>query len=163
MRRYLVWNWHFGETDRILLPKNGDTLDDRIENIALGDGLNDDGTLQEMPHHQPAATTGGTVCPCCGSPTAVLSPNLLARALQLPPQQEAILTRVWNGKGKHVPADAIIAEMYADDLDGGPEPETARKYFKTQLCLLRGRIKGTGVKIEAAGYQRGFRLMIEQK
>ena len=39
--------------------------------------------------------------------------------------------------------------------------ETARKYFKTQLCLLRKRIEGSGVRIEAAGYQRGFKLVLE--
>ncbi|WP_026793184.1 hypothetical protein [Pleomorphomonas oryzae] len=42
MRRYLVWNWHFGMTDRVLLPANEDTLDDRIDNIILG------GLISEM-------------------------------------------------------------------------------------------------------------------
>jgi len=159
LRRYLVWNWHFGGTDRVLLPKNGNTLDDRIENIMLGNAAVSIGGLQTLQCAPPPET--GIPCPCCGSVTNVLSPNLLARALQLPPQQEAILTRVWNGKGKTVPAETIIADMYADDIDGGPEHETARKYFKTQLCLLRKRIEGSGVRIEASGYQRGFRIVID--
>lgn len=161
MRRYLVWNWHFGGTDRILLPANGDPLDDRIENIVLGDLL-PTVRLEPFAAVVPHPETG-TQCPCCGGLAPVLSPNLLARAYQLPPQQEAILTRVWAGKGKAVTGEAIVAEMYTDDLDGGPEPETARKYFKTQLCLLRARLKGSGVMIEPAGYQRGFRIVIEQK
>ncbi len=169
MRRYLVWNWHFGGTDRVLLPKNGDTLDDRIENIRLGDrlpGFGADAPVVGRPGAAapavgavPEAETGVT-CPCCGGLAPVLSPNLIARAYELPPQQEAILARVWAGKGKPVTGEAIIGEMYADDFDGGPEYETARKYFKTQLCLLRKRIEGSGVRIEAAGYQRGFKLVL---
>lgn len=163
MRRYLVWNWHFGGTDRVLLPKNGNTLDDRIENIRLGTrlpGFGADAPVAEAAS-VPQGETGVT-CPCCGGVAPVLSPNLIARAYELPPQQEAILARVWAGKGKPVTGEAIIGEMYADDFDGGPEYETARKYFKTQLCLLRKRIEGSGVRIEAAGYQRGFKLVLGQ-
>lgn len=161
MRRYLVWNWHFGGTDRVLLPVNGDTLDDRIDNIRLGarlEGFAVEAPLAEAVAVPPPET--GVTCPCCGAMAPVLSPNLIARAYQLPPQQEAILARVWQGKGKPVTGEAIIGEMYADDFDGGPEYETARKYFKTQLCLLRQRIEGSGVRIVAAGYQRGFKLVL---
>ncbi len=157
MRRYLVWNWHFGGTDRVLLPINGDTLDDRIENIRLGAPIG--GFVPAEAVAVPQVETGVT-CPCCGGLAPVLSPNLIARAYELPPQQEAILARVWAGKGKPVTGEAIIGEMYADDFDGGPEYETARKYFKTQLCLLRKRIEGSGVRIEAAGYQRGYKLVL---
>lgn len=157
MRRYLVWNWHFGGTDRVLLPINGDTLDDRIENIRLGAPVG--GFVPAEAAAVPQVETGVT-CPCCGGLAPVLSPNLIARAYELPPQQEAILARVWAGKGKPVTGEAIIGEMYADDFDGGPEYETARKYFKTQLCLLRKRIEGSGVRIEAAGYQRGYKLAL---
>lgn len=159
LRRYLVWNWHFGGTDRVLLPANGNTLDDRIENIVLGNASV--GAIRRQVDGSAPPPETGVTCPCCGSAANVLSPNLLARALRIPPQQEAILTRVWNGKGKTVPAETIIADMYADDIDGGPEHETARKYFKTQLCLLRKRIEGSGVRIEASGYQRGFRIVID--
>lgn len=178
MRRYLVWNWHFGGTDRVLLPKNGDTLDDRIENIRLGarlPGFGADAPVASavagavVPGAEAAAEAAavpqvetGVTCPCCGGLAPVLSPNLIARAYELPPQQEAILARVWAGKGKPVTGEAIIGEMYADDFDGGPEYETARKYFKTQLCLLRKRIEGSGVRIEAAGYQRGYKLVLGQ-
>ncbi len=49
MRRYLVWNWHFGVTDRVLLPINGDTMDDRVENIEPGSPLSElDPTIDEM-------------------------------------------------------------------------------------------------------------------
>lgn len=157
MRRYLVWNWHFGGTDRVLLPINGDTLDDRIENIRLGAPVGGFAAAETVA--VPKVETGVT-CPCCGGVAPVLSPNLIARAYELPPQQEAILARVWAGKGKPVTGEAIIGEMYADDFDGGPEYETARKYFKTQLCLLRKRIEGSGVRIEAAGYQRGYKLVL---
>ena len=143
MRRYLVWNWHFGGTDRVLLPVNGDTLDDRIDNIRLGARLEGFTADAPLAGAVPAAETGVT-CPCCGAVAPVLSPNLLARAYQLPPQQEAILTRVWQGKGKPVTGEAIIGEMYADDFDGGPEYETARKYFKTQLCLPPPAHRGIG-------------------
>lgn len=157
MRRYLVWNWHFGGTDRVLLPINGDTLDDRVENIRLGAPIGGFAAAEAVA--VPEVETG-VACPCCGGLAPVLSPNLIARAYELPPQQEAILARVWAGKGKPVTGEAIIGEMYADDFDGGPEYETARKYFKTQLCLLRKRIEGSGVRIEAAGYQRGYKLVL---
>lgn len=157
MRRYLVWNWHFGGTDRVLLPINGDTLDDRIENIRLGAPIGGFAAAEAVAVPQ---VETGVACPCCGGLAPVLSPNLVARAYELPPQQEAILARVWAGKGKPVTGEAIIGEMYADDFDGGPEYETARKYFKTQLCLLRKRIEGSGVRIEAAGYQRGYKLVL---
>ncbi|WP_370677426.1 hypothetical protein [Pleomorphomonas sp. PLEO] len=159
MRRTLVWNWHFGGTDRVLLPINGDTLDDRVENIRLGARL--EGLAADVPLGAAVAVAEtGVTCPCCGAMAPVLSPNLIARAYELPPQQEAILARVWQGRGKPVTGEAIISEMYADDEDGGPEYETARKYFKTQLCLLRKRIEGSGVRIEVVGYQRGFKLVL---
>lgn len=162
MRRYLVWNWHFGGINRVLLPANGDTLDDRVENIRLGGQLSDFIAEAPLAEALPPAKTG-VICPCCGTDVPVLSANLIARAYELPPQQEAILSRVWQGKGKPVTTDAIISEMYADDPDGGPEYETARKYLKTQLCLLRKRISGSGVRIEVAGYQRGFKLELGEK
>lgn len=166
MRRMLVWNWHFGGTDRVLLPINGDTLDDRIENIRLGALFSEIGAgfapAEAVPEMTAApARETGIACPCCGGMAPVLSPNLIARAYELPPQQEAILARVWRGRGKPVTGEAIISEMYADDEGGGPEYETARKYFKTQLSLLRKRIEGSGVHIETAGYQRGFKLVLE--
>ena len=99
-------------------------------------------------------------CPCCGGVAPVLSPNLIARACQLPPQQEAILQRIWDGKGKPVTGLACIAAMYADDPDAEPEYETARKYLKTQLFKLRKAIRGTGVWLVDAGYQRGLCLVI---
>lgn len=161
MRRYLVWNWHFGGTDRVLLPINGDTMDDRIENIRLGApiaGFAPAEAVAETTAVPPVET--GIACPCCGGVAPVLSPNLIARAYELPPQQEAILARIWRGRGKPVTGEAIVSEMYADDEGGGPEYETARKYFKTQLSLLRKRIEGSGVHIETAGYQRGFKLVL---
>jgi hypothetical protein len=173
MRRMLVWNWHFGGTDRVLLPINGDTLDDRIENIRLGALFSEIGAgigtglgsavAADVPLGsavEPPARETGITCPCCGGVAPVLSPNLIARAYELPPQQETILARVWQGRGKPVTGEAIISEMYADDENGGPEYETARKYFKTQLSLLRKRIEGSGVRIETAGYQRGFKLVL---
>lgn len=161
MRRMLVWNWHFGGTDRVLLPINGDTMDDRIENIRLGALFSEISSgLAAAEAVEPPERETGIACPCCGGVAPVLSPHLIARAYELPPQQEAILARVWRGRGKPVTGEAIISEMYADDEGGGPEYETARKYFKTQLSLLRKRIEGSGVVIETAGYQRGFKLVL---
>ncbi len=165
MRRMLVWNWHFGGTDRVLLPINGDTLDDRVENIRLGALFSEmdagmGAGFEAAEAVEPPARETGIACPCCGGIAPVLSPHLIARAYELPPQQEAILARVWRGRGKPVTGEAIISEMYADDEGGGPEYETARKYFKTQLSLLRKRIEGSGVVIETAGYQRGFKLVL---
>lgn len=104
MRRYLVWNWHFGGTDRVLFPKNGNTLDDRIENIRLGDrlpGFGADALAAAAPVAEavPAVETASPA-PAAARWRPCLSPNLIARAYELPPQQEAILARVWAGQGQ---------------------------------------------------------------
>jgi hypothetical protein len=116
-----------------------------------------DGNSEEK---NPAEKPGGVTCPCCGQQTEALSPFLIARAYQLPAQQEAILNRVWQAKGNTVTAESMMAAMYADDPDGGPEHEAGRKHVQNQLSLLRRAIRGCGVDIEPAGYRKGYRLVL---
>ncbi|NJL06837.1 MAG: hypothetical protein HC900_00175 [Methylacidiphilales bacterium] len=159
MRRYLVWNWHHGITDRVLFPANGDPLDDRIENIALGDALD----VPRCDHVEPAtapAIDAGAVCPCCRSRVPVLPLAALISGLLLPPQQATILSMVWAANGRPIIAERIIDALYADDPDGGPSPAKAYAFFKTQLSLLRGRLKGFGVSIETAPGNRGYWLKL---
>lgn len=78
----------------------------------------------------------------------------------LKPIEARILRAVWRGKGLPVRAQKIYDEMYADDPDGGPSASNAYASFKSALCYLRGRLKGSGVSIETVGYRKGYRLIL---
>lgn len=101
-------------------------------------------------------------CPCCGGDIAEPSVEVMVDVYRLPPQQEIILRTAWKAKGHPVPTIRFIDAMYADDPNGGPSEGTARRYFKTQLCLLRARIEPSGVRIETLGYGRGYRLQLDR-
>lgn len=102
-----------------------------------------------------------TVCPCCGADIDIPPPDVVIDVCRLPPQQAAILRTAWSGKGHPVPTIRFLDAMYADDPTGGPGEGTARRYFRTQLCLLRGKIAPMGMRIEALGYGRGYRLQLD--
>ncbi len=53
--------------------------------------------------------------------------------------------------------------MYADDVNGGPSEKTMYNTFKVMLSKLRGKLIGSGISIESAGYRRGYRLVFREK
>lgn len=157
MRRYLVWNWHFGGTDFILAAANGDTLDDRIENIMRTGRLEVEARPAQIP-----AQDGGHVCPCCGSRTSSLGLDMIIDVFGIPAQRAKILEAVWKGKGHPVPTQRIFDAMYMDDPNGGPSSEKMYSYFKSGLSILRKELRGSGVTIETVEGRRGYRLKIEE-
>lgn len=103
----------------------------------------------------------GVTCPCCGASVETPSLELLIDALSISKDQEAVLSAIWRGKGMAVPTQRIFDAMYADDPDGGPSPERMYNALKLRLNKLREKLKGTGIGIEAVGYRRGYRIVME--
>lgn len=100
-------------------------------------------------------------CPCCRRPMNVPDLEVIIDYYDIPPMEEAILRAVWRGKGMPVPNQRIIDRMYADDVDGGPEPTKAYLALKVSLCHLRQRLTGSGVIIDHVGYRQGYRLILK--
>jgi hypothetical protein len=117
---------------------------------------------------RPSFVSGGftqraaTRCPCCGADVDSPSLDMIVDACQLPRQQAAILRTAWKANGHPVPTSRFVEAIYADDPDGGPGESTARRYFKTQLCLLRARLATTSVSIETLGRGLGYRLKLDR-
>lgn len=149
---YLIWNWHHGITNNALRFKDGISSNFRIENLI------------EVPSEFIAdqLRLGEYTCPCCERRVPQPTPEIIAHAVGLSPQQEAVLRAVWAGKGRPVQAEAIFAEMYSDDPDGGPSPSKMYAAFKVALCHLRDNLKGTGVSIANVGYRQGYRLIMKE-
>jgi DNA-binding response OmpR family regulator len=83
-------------------------------------------------------------CPCCGQPMpeSALTWNhhegLLAgrgRAVSFGPVTANIFDVLWRAKGRAVPAEELVARVYANDIDGGPL--TARKAVQVLIFKLR--------------------------
>lgn len=99
-------------------------------------------------------------CPCCGAEVEAPTLEMVIDKYDLPPHQSAILAAAWKRKGHRVETSILVDAMYARDPDGGPEYEAAYRHFKVTLCLLRQRLKGSGVWIETVPYRRGYRLVL---
>lgn len=99
-------------------------------------------------------------CPCCGSPMAVPTLEVVCFTYELSPFQSRILGAVWRGCGLPVQAEKIFDVMYADDPDGGPETPKMYAAFKEALHRLRAKLEGSGVGVVNAGYRRGYRLVM---
>jgi DNA-binding response OmpR family regulator len=158
MRCYLVWNWHYGKTDRILRPLDGDHLNDRIGNIGFAGPL----PQEEMPAPapQPLESKYGVNCPCCGSGVQVMTADLATQVYGITEQQARILRAIWSGKGKPVHMERVFSEMYADDPDGGPTQEKMYLAFKVAMSHLRTKLEGSGISVETVGYRQGYRLIL---
>lgn len=100
-------------------------------------------------------------CPCCGASVASPSLEVLVDVLAISKDQEAVLSAIWRGKGMAVSTQRIFDAMYADDPDGGPSPERMYNALKLRLHKLRGKLEGTGIRIEAVGYRRGYRIVMK--
>ena len=103
----------------------------------------------------------GVVCPCCGAQVDAPSLEMLVDVKKISKDQEAVLSAIWRGKGMAVSTQRIFDAMYADDPDGGPSDVRMYSALKQRLFKLREKLEGTGVKIEAVGYRRGYRIVME--
>lgn len=86
---------------------------------------------------------------------------MLVDVLAISKDQATVLSAIWRGKGMAVATQRIFDAMYADDPDGGPSPERMYSALKMRLFKLREKLEGTGIRIEAVGYRRGYRIVME--
>ena len=169
LRRYLVWNWHFGETDRELIPLDGDGLNDRIENIGFGGRLSNVSQLTAISSEGKAVNSESSVsrygakCPCCGGDINTMTADLAIQAYGITEQEARVLRAIWSGNGGPVRMDRVFFEMYSDDPDGGPPHTQMYNAFKVALSHLRSKLDGSGIKIETVGYRQGYRLLLERE
>lgn len=101
-------------------------------------------------------------CPCCNSPIAAPSVEIVADAYGIQPQGAKILKAIWAGRGMPVSTQRIFDAMYKDDPDGGPSENQMRAALKWSLHHMRAKLKGSGWTIITAGYNAGYRLALEQ-
>ncbi|NWJ26181.1 helix-turn-helix domain-containing protein [Rhizobium sp. RM] len=163
MRRYLVWNWHFGETDQILVPRDGDHLNDRIGNIGFAGRLAKPEIKSTVPERPLFESRYGVNCPCCDAPVQTMSADIATQVYGITEQQSRILRAVWSGKGKPVQMERVFTEMYHDDPEGGPTQVKMYAAFKVALSHLRSKLKGSGISIVTVGYRQGYRLILQDK
>lgn len=100
-------------------------------------------------------------CPCCGQMIVAPSPEIVAYHYHLTAREERILKAVWQGRGLPVKAGRIFDAMYEDDPDGGPSWSRMYNSLKEGLSRLRGKLRGSGIRIESAGRGQGYRLVLE--
>lgn len=104
-----------------------------------------------------------TRCPCCGGDVDIPSFDMIVQVAKISRDQEVVLRRIWDGKGRAVRTEAIFDAMYADDINGGPGRSQMYSALKLRLHRLREKLNGTGVEIQNAGYNGGYRLVINAR
>lgn len=169
LRRYLVWNYFYGVTDRELIPNDGNSLNDRIENIGFGGKLptetqytaKADGGNAVYSETRPSRY--GATCPCCGAGIDTMTADLAVQTYGITEQEARVLRAIWSGNGGPVRMDRVFFEMYSDDPDGGPPHTQMYNAFKVALSHLRSKLDGSGIKIETVGYRQGYRLLLERE
>jgi len=159
----LVWNWHHGKTDLAITWKDGNRLNNRIQNLreAAPVKLYDKGGARR--HNRFAATMNLPApirCPCCFQETWRPTLDVVADVAGLQPMEKKVLGAIWAGNGMPVDNERIFTAMYEDDPDGGPEPVKMYNALKTALGKMRVKLAGTGVGVENMGYRQGYRLVL---
>lgn len=101
-------------------------------------------------------------CPCCGHKVTSPSLEIVVDVYGVTPLEARILGAIWRGRGMPVQTERIFDAMYEDDPDGGPSRVKMYTAFKVALHHLRKRISGSGIRIESAGYGRGYRLLVNR-
>lgn len=102
-------------------------------------------------------------CPCCGHRVSSPSLEIVVDVYGVTPLEARILGAIWRGRGMPVQTERIFDAMYEDDPDGGPSRVKMYAAFKVALHHLRRRIAGSGIKVESAGYGRGYRLLVNRR
>lgn len=94
-------------------------------------------------------------CPCCGQPVAPgqFQSAVLSRTLGLTGVRAALVDALARSAGQWVPAQRIIAAMYADDPDGGPL--TAESVLRSLSSRIRPALARAGYALEARHGGRG--------
>lgn len=162
----LVWNWHWGRTDGAVMWKDGDRLNNRIQNLRdlPPVDLYRDPNKEARRHNKYAVTKGALAapirCPCCYQETWRPTLDAVAGMAELQPMEKRILGAIWAGAGEPVENERIFLAMYEDDPDGGPEPNKMYSALKVALSYMRGKLRGTGVTVTSNGYRRGYRLVL---
>lgn len=169
LRRYLVWNWHYGPTDRELIPNDGNALNDRIENIGFGGVLPEEtqytakAPAENAVYSDNTPSPYGAKCPCCGGAIKTMTADLAVQAFGITDQEARVLRAIWSGNGAPVRMERVFHEMYADDPDGGPPHSKMYDAFKWALSHLRKKLAGSGIQLETVGYRQGYRLILERE
>jgi hypothetical protein len=169
LRRYLVWNYFYGVTDRELIANDGNSLNDRIENIGFGGKLPEETqytakpVLENAVYSETSPSRYGATCPCCGAAINSMTVHLAIQAYGITDQEARVLRAIWKGNGAPVRMDQVFFEMYSDDPDGGPPHTQMYNAFKVAMSHLRRKLEGSGIKIETVGYRQGYRLILERE
>jgi len=157
--KYVVWNWHYGSTERMLKERDGNPSNISVDNLMESDAT---GNFIVLPSYsKPATTAHDITCPCCRQGVDAPSLDVLVMAFGISPFQERILDCLWRAKGRPVQKDRIIYAMYADDPDGGPSDDKATAAMKEAIFRMRDKLSGSGVSIEYDTTRKGYRLKIE--
>jgi hypothetical protein len=171
---YLIWNWHFGETEHAITFRDGDRMNTRIENLmqvpkSISYTRKEHRRIPRADILPPqpqfianniALTDLRIDCPCCGQSVAGIPYHLLAMKYDLQPMEERVLKAVWDGGGRPVFAEKIFDEMYVDDPDGGPPVNRMYATMKECMSRIKSKMRGSGVTIENVGYRAGFRIVL---
>ncbi len=87
-------------------------------------------------------------CPCCGGRLQGYDEAVRA-AIFLGGKIGKILRILHRAKGRPVPADEIVAQLYAADPAGGPEYALSALYHT--ISQSRARLSAHGIVIERVG------------
>lgn len=101
-------------------------------------------------------------CPCCAHQIQAPTLEQVVYHYKIAPQAARILGAVWAGRGLPVSTQRIFDAMWADDINGGPPEARMYNNFKWSMNDLRNRLRGSGIGVESAGYNAGYKLVIGQ-
>lgn len=99
-------------------------------------------------------------CPCCSNLVAEPTFDIVVDHYGISDFEARILGALWKAKGRPVATERIFDSMYVDDRSGASTYAKMYEALKFGLLRLRGRLAGSGVRVENVGYRQGFRLAI---
>lgn len=101
-----------------------------------------------------------TCCPTCGQSVAAgfANPAEVVAAVRLSPYERRIIERLARSFGKLVSTDALIAAVYDDDINGGPDND--RQNIAVFVHRIRRKIEPHGLTIDGRKSFTGGRRLI---
>lgn len=112
---------------------------------------------------RPAFSAVSICCPCCGGRVETPTLDMVIDRYSISAKQADVLRVVWNGRGHPVRTERIFEAMYANDPNGGPTHRIMYERLKAILFRLREKLEGSGISIELAGHNCGYRLKLKGK